>query len=603
MVPRRNYIVMTMLMFLTVFLFLFTGAAKEYFSQYEQNGYAVAKEELADSRDVFYPDISELTEGKECVIYVGDTDEDIYRTVRQWAIYSKRFVLCQSEIPSLSRLQAEDVEMMLVDGLKFSTDAQINALYETAEQGVSLVFLRLPDVSKIESSAALRELLGIQEVHARQTVLDGVVLLDGFLLGGGMEYPASGEAHEDMGAAVPWYCLASGTKMYIKGLQLKETEEYQPLVWYHSLGSSFVFCVNGDYLSGEEGIGILEGFAAENNDYDLYPVINAQNFLVLNYPTVAEENGGAMMEYYSQPLTTVEKEIVWTGLSSMASWVNGGLTCMFAPRLNYSSDLELDIGDTVYYMNLMRREQGEMGLSGVALFGTPLSEKVKEDESFLEEALPGYEFTSAYLPVAYVSDVETLLSSDPTEKLRTIATDYTGERPVVSYLSDEVTEQGILTDAASYSHSDDFRMRSIASGIGYTSLKMDMQNVAYPASQEDSWEVYYQNCSDHVADYYNCYTGFERTTVSEADERIRNFLALNYWDERQKNKIYVEVSGTDAESWFILRTHGERIEEVEGGSFEELEENAYLIEIDGQGAVIVLDDAETEYQFWEEAVR
>ena len=34
---------------------------------------------------------------------------------------------------------------------------------------------------------------------------------------------------------------------------------------------------------------------------------------------------------------------------------------------------------------------------------------------------------------------------------------------------------------------------------------------------------------------------------------------------------------SEAESSFILRTHGEEVEEIEGGSFERIEENAYLI--------------------------
>ena len=33
----------------------------------------------------------------------------------------------------------------------------------------------------------------------------------------------------------------------------------------------------------------------------------------------------------------------------------------------------------------------------------------------------------------------------------------------------------------------------------------------------------------------------------------------------------------DTGSWFILRTHGEEIEEIEGGSWEKIEEDAYLI--------------------------
>ena len=47
-------------------------------------------------------------------------------------------------------------------------------------------------------------------------------------------------------------------------------------------------------------------------------------------------------------------------------------------------------------------------------------------------------------------------------------------------------------------------------------------------------------------------------------------------EKREENKIILQTSL--AGSWFILRTHGEEIADVEGGTWTEIEEGAYLIQ-------------------------
>ena len=60
-----------------------------------------------------------------------------------------------------------------------------------------------------------------------------------------------------------------------------------------------------------------------------------------------------------------------------------------------------------------------------------------------------------------------------------------------------------------------------------------------------------------------------------SDARVRSFLKLDYSHSREDDEITLKT--TEPGSWFILRTHGEEIEEIEGGSWEKIEEDAYLI--------------------------
>ena len=48
-------------------------------------------------------------------------------------------------------------------------------------------------------------------------------------------------------------------------------------------------------------------------------------------------------------------------------------------------------------------------------------------------------------------------------------------------------------------------------------------------------------------------------------------------------------------AWFILRTHNESIKDMEGGSWQKLEEGAYLIEVQEEEVTLTLDSTDTPF--------
>lgn len=82
--------------------------------------------------------------------------------------------------------------------------------------------------------------------------------------------------------------------------------------------------------------------------------------------------------------------------------------------------------------------------------------------------------------------------------------------------------------------------------------------------------------SSNLLTYWKNFTGFDSTTLSESNTRTRTFLNLDFSQSRTENKIILETS--EAGSWFILRTHGEEIAEIEGGTQKKMENDVYLIQ-------------------------
>ena len=152
---------------------------------------------------------------------------------------------------------------------------------------------------------------------------------------------------------------------------------------------------------------------------------------------------------------------------------------------------------------------------------------------------------------------------------------FTEEKPVLSYCSDFVTLQSVTSDGMNYTYSDDIRMRSIQSALGYTNVMLNMYDIFWPQKDTDRWEIMQKRFSSNLLTYWKEFSCFASTTLSESNTRTRTFLNLDYSEQREENKIILQTSL--AGSWFILRTHGEEIADIQGGSQIKIQEDAYLI--------------------------
>lgn len=139
---------------------------------------------------------------------------------------------------------------------------------------------------------------------------------------------------------------------------------------------------------------------------------------------------------------------------------------------------------------------------------------------------------------------------------------------------------------------EDFRLRSIETALGYTSVRMDVSRGAYPKNDEDEMEKVLSNFSWNIRNYWKNFHSFSGTTVSECDQRIRNFLAVKYTQRRENDEIFLDFTSMDTSAWFVLRTNKEVVTHVENGKSRKIEEGAYLIEASDTHVTIELAPAE-----------
>lgn len=578
MISRRNYFGIIMMMALLFGIIMFSVIINKNSSSYDINEFVVEEPVLPSGRERWA-----TAEGDELVIFFGGEQDFLESIVEQWCLYTKRALLVFGQ---LEDYHAEDYALpavILLDAEYLELGDNCEGVTELTKLGVPMVFLSLPKASDIAESPVLREILGIREVVAEETEVLGIRLFDGFLLGGAAEYEArtaKEEKRQDFELTVPWYTNASGTKVYMVGIKDKkeaEDESLPCLIWRNSYKNIKVFAVCMDYMSSLAGLGILDSFIYELNPYEIYPVVNAQNVLVNNFPNLSEENQAELMRLYSRNPQMYFKGIMWPSISAMAKTEELKLTCFFNTQYDYADGREPEKEELSFYLQQLKEINSEAGIS-LSYTNAAFEDMLKLDSEFFEALNSGYKYQTVF---AYEKDMDKLREyigkEGLLEAIASVGTTYKPGEDLISYLTDDTTLQRTTADAETHTYSEDFNVRGVQTALLYSNVIIDLHSAVWPESTEDEWQILYDDIASNIRTYWSGYQGYEQTAMSESDYRIRTMLNLDYSHEREENTIVLNVEEAQYGAWFLLRTHDELVVKVRGGEYEELEANAYLI--------------------------
>lgn len=592
MVSYKNFLSISVIMIILLFMFQFLQVFVEHENEYNIN------------EQVEYSDVPEniILDGpteREKIVYVGDKESAIAKVVSQWCTYTKREYISSVRIPEeteLKKLTEKVPELFLLDAGHVDFEKETSLIEDITLQGIPVVFCNLPDISVIEKNEKLRELLGISEIISENTAVEGLQVYSGFFLGGELILKAEKEEDlekQDLKLNMPWFSMDAGTKVYMVGMLDEEQvprEEFPACLWRNHVENSFVFAVNGDYMSTLTGIGILDAFVHELRDYTLYPVVNAESVIVTNYPSFARENEDRIFELYSRDTKSFERDIVWPGIVALAEKRNLKLTFMLTPQFDYLDEIEPDEADYVFYLQQMKEIDGEAGMSLANWKQVPITEKISRDKAFFDLIENQYKYASCYMEDASSEELEQVVGQNPAlQGIRTIAYQQGTKYPLLAFYNAGVTLQGITGDAKQYTFSQELQYRSLETALGYSNFMLDAERVLWPELKEDQWENYSDEVFSNISIYWKQNRKFDNTTLLESDKRLRSFLNLQYSQIRDGNTIYMKLKNHGEQSWFLLRTHGESVVAVKGADYQMLEDDIYLLQIYSENVEIQLE--------------
>lgn len=604
MVSKRNFFSIVIMMFVLLFLFQFSMVVRDRQNTYDINSNLTARS--SDGKNAWQKEQIDLTSPagaeRKYVLFVGDASGEMARAADRWCTYVKWNLATCSSMDEVQEESETLPGMLILESEKYANGSNLKKLEKMAQNGVIIVFGCLEDPETIDHNEELKQFLGIDNVMSKRTELIGVRLFKGLLLGGEVSYETPEEADEkerqDLVLEVPWYQVGSGTKTYMMGLLsqsemngITRNEELPALIWRNGIAGGSVFAVVGDYMKDSTAFGLLDGMVAEASEYSIYPVINAQNLSMVNFPAFANENSETMAELYGQQVTGICRDIMWPSLISIVEKGEMKMTCFMQPQADYEDGAAPDNKDLVFYLKQMKEQNAEAGLSLQYKNAESLNHKLAQDAEFFRKSGSSYRYGAAFVEEQNLDTVQEELNTEMLKDVGTLICEYTEEEPVVSYYTDEVTLQTVTSDGMNYHYSDDIRMRSIQSALGYTNVMLNMQDIFWPERDTDRWQIMQKKFSSNLLTYWKNFTVFDSTTLSESNTRTRTFLNLDFSESRTGDEITLQTSQSG--SWFILRTHGEEIADIEGGTQTKIEEGAYLIQAEDTTVKIQVKTAET----------
>lgn len=599
MISRRNFFTIFLMMMILLFMFQFSMIIKENGNEYDTNEYF--KEELPTATDAWQlkvaVDATDFQDG-DYVLFIGENSSKVQNTVAQWCLYTKRNILVRTNFNSLSFAEGSLPELILVDGKSTDVEAGIELLTDASKQGITIIFCSLPEPSVIAANKELMDLLGIEEVHAENTDIEGIRLFKGFLLGGEMYYkaatPKDEEQLQDFDLTIPWYITGKGTKSYMVGLMDEDEvqrERFPRLIWRNSMNKGMVFAIEGDFCESLTGLGILDACVYESNDWAIYPIVNAQTTLLADYPSMSQENADEMERVYERSAEAVMRDIMWPSILSMATRNDLVLTCFLQTKYDYDDLAQPTTDELKFYLQQLKEASSEAGRSLDFTGATTLQQKIDEDNEFFAHARYGYKFSSAYVDELN-DELKAALDKRATINIHAITCEDRGNLPLLSYYTADTTLLGVTDNVEEYTYSRDLRMRSIVTALGYSNVLINMKNVIWPKSEADHWQNYYTSIASNMSTYFSRYQFFEQTAMSTSDARTRALLNTDYSAYQKGNTIHLHVEHVTDETYYLLRLHGQEINRTIGAWFEEIEEGVYCLHITNDDVQIDLTQSD-----------
>ena len=493
MVSRRNFFSITAMMLVILCLFQGPQIITDGF-ELQYNG-GISSGANLNSESV-WTQPEQVEEGKAYVMFVGQEKSAIYNTVANWCNYMKQPFSVKSELPAPNETGGEKIIMLVLTSDVLDLDTDVKTLEAYLEMGTTVVFADLPDVRQIEANEALRKLLGINEIRANVTTVDGIHLYEGFLLGGDVLYQekeTTANSRQDLQLTMPWYCTGSGSQVFmageIEGAGTQETElkrgELPAIIWSHTDGQGKLYAVNGSYMEEVIGIGILSAMLADSEKYLIYPVVNAQVLTVANFPGMADENKEVMKNEFNASMTQVNRDVIYPELAALSSQVDFRMTCMMYPQYDYTDDAEPNFTQYEFYVKELKELDSELGVSVVNDGGLSLNEKINQDNSFWERVNSERNHTALYIEPAQSKSV--LENVKMLGDIKTIVWDNPESHQLISYADTDITLQGTTANAYEYTYSADFRNRSLETALAYVNILLDVNRILWPEDGEANW--------------------------------------------------------------------------------------------------------------------
>lgn len=249
-------------------------------------------------------DAWETAEPEIAVLCGRQEEEKVQETAGLLANLKKTYGVF-STVEEITAEQAEHLDVIIVTAESWDEIGDGDALLQYAQEGKRLIFAHIMTGSDAQER---NKTIGVLHDEG-STEIDGILLSEKLLIQGQVY-------HDNLTCTVSKVTVDArcGKLMVEWSREDKEPKDLIPLIWEKRYGEGRFYVINGDFLTGEYGLGILTGLLSCAEDVFVYPVVNAKVNLLDSFPVLDNPYEEQIRELYSRDTNMFLRDLVWPSM-------------------------------------------------------------------------------------------------------------------------------------------------------------------------------------------------------------------------------------------------------------------------------------------------
>ncbi|SCP98698.1 DUF2194 domain-containing protein [Anaerobium acetethylicum] len=441
--------------------------------------------------------------------------------------------------------------------------------------------------------------MGISEGGNGFTTVSKIHVEDGFMIGGGRDF----DFGESTGYAIVVQ-LDDECKVLVDS-----ADSGVPLLWEREYGEGrFVVMNMGE--TGKINRGFLTAAYSLLQDAFAYPVINASAYYIDDFPAPVPDGQN---EYITKDYQTSIKDFymnIW--LPTVLEWEEkygivhtGMIVETYSDRVKGPFEEQAESEKFELYGNLLLNNGGELGLHGynhmplcmegfnyLGLYdGYRLWPDEDEMKASLEELLRfsqelfPYEKFSVYVPPSNIlSEEGRKMIADYFPDITTISSVYLPSAGGCEYIQEfGVGEDGLIDTPRIVSGCiiDSYMELAAFSELNFHYVQSHFlhQDDALDAERgaDLGWEELSRRFEDYLGWIGDSAPDIRNVTGSQMGQAVEQYDKLSVKQSYGDRELHIELGGFSKEAYLMLRLNQGRIGTIDGGEYEHIEGNLYLI--------------------------
>lgn len=377
-----------------------------------------------------------------------------------------------------------------------------------------------------------------------------------------------------------WLAVGSEAQVYVRD---KESEV--PLLYTCRRGAGGICLINGTFLSDMRCAGLLTGAAGTLAEDFIYPVVGTKAVFLDNFPMITFINDKLCLQMYGSSTEGFVRDVVWPSFQGISLRTQTPLTSSVLAAASQAKSFPA-INDSLF--TTIGKSALQYGGELIYAANCPEEDNIQYNQAFIDEfrsVFSNYHIQGLALQSQRLWDG---MLTIPGSEIRAVR-GHLGDESASFFASDSYFVLPAATMGNSMEDGNLFAIASVLGAYGMVSHVFDVNTLIAQDAATASWDRDKRQLGIFESEVLNRIPNLDAVTLSQAGGHVTGYLALEFGWEKAGNQIKLNCSEMKPGQAFFYRT-GRRIADAQGLAFEEMGGGWYLLRVQGNHAVITLEE-------------